>query len=81
MHTRQLKSRIERLERPSVDGDCDGCNRTVAMEAREMMAAEERGEVWRPTRRACPVCRNPHPQMSIAYFDRLYGDSESGEDR
>lgn len=69
MSLKRIESRIERLERRTKGGECDGCNRTAALKAAARLAAYKNGGSVDPTIElaSCPDCGNPHPRVSIRY--------------
>jgi hypothetical protein len=69
MNFNGLKSRLERLERRTKGGECDGCNRTASLKVAARFAAHKNGGSVDPTIElaSCPDCGNPHPQVSIRY--------------
>jgi hypothetical protein len=73
MRLKGLKSRIERLERRTGAGECEGCNRTAAL---RMVRAPRPPAIedWRGTDlECCPVCGNPDPRMTIRYVREMAG--------
>lgn len=67
MHLRQLRSRIERLERRTKEGgECRGCIRTAI----ELANADK--DSISTDRPRCPDCGNPHPKIPIWYIDEFF---------
>ncbi len=87
MSLKGIARRIERLEHRADDGECDGCNLTVA----KRMERGDNGPDWidwsSTDLACCPDCNNPNPRISIRFVRALterlaptMTDTTKGED-
>jgi hypothetical protein len=82
MRFKGLDARIERLERGTKGGECEGCNRTTALRMARIMRQEDSAANYQPPANEdwtgtdlerCPVCGNPDPRMTIRYAREIAG--------
>lgn len=65
MHLKQLRSRIERLEWRTKEGECSGCIRTAIA----LVTADKDSISTVPPR--CPDCGNPNPKIPLWYIREI----------
>ncbi len=77
MNVRRLRSRIERLERQTQGGECQGYNLAAQSLLLARGADQERpGSVESSAAVSCPECGNPNPKMSIRFIGGLVQAAE-----